>query len=237
MDFTDIQQIMLTKSLATEPAFDALRIGIEPIPCTNSCPLGLYDPDIRAITLPPDALEATLLHELGHRHGHYYYNDISEPYAEYFRKIYQPKGRAMLYAGDDIRRMPRFGALFEEGERGAVEVALLQPLTPEVLYEIKSQLSSYGEPPPRCYYGNGGAPFIRFEFTKGIDWLTIVGATLAGLTAVTAGIMGYAIYKVAEEKPWITPVAVMGTVAAVLLGLGLGAKYAPQLKAQFEKLA
>lgn len=237
MDYPTIQQIILSKSLATDPAFDALRIGIEAIPPTNGCPLGLYDPDIRTIIIPPDAQEATLLHELGHRHGHYYYNDLSEAYAEYFRKIYQPKGAAMLYAGNDIRRLPRFEPLFEESERGALEVALFQPLTPDELLQIKSQLCSYGEPPPRCYYGDGGTPFVRFEFVKGIEWLTIIGAVLAGLTAVTAGIIGYAIYKVAQESPWIAPLAIAGVISAIILGLGLGAKYAPQLRAQWEKLA
>jgi len=228
MDYTDVQQILLTKNLATDPAFVDLRVGIETIHSYNGCPLGLYFPEAewspyiqklvpgKTIIIPPDALEATLLHELGHRHGHYYYDDLTEPYAESFRKIYQPKGRSMLYAGEDTPRLRKFGVLFEEGERGAVEVALLQPLTPETLHEIKSQLSSHSEPPPRCYYGNGGVPFLRFEFTKGIDWLVVIGATLAGLVAVTAGIMGYAIYKVAEEKPWITPVAIIGTISALI---------------------
>jgi len=244
MDFSDVQRIMVTKGFAADPAFENVRIGIEPIQCYNGCPLGLYFPDAEwspyvqdvvpggTIVIPPNATEATLLHELGHRHGHYYYNDLSEAYAEYFRRIYQPTERVMLYAGDDFSRLPNFGSVFEEGERGAVEVALLQPLMPEALSEIQGQLSSYDEPPPRCYYGNSSTPFIRFEFTKGIDWLTIIGATLAGLTAFTGGIVAYAIYKVAEEKPWITPIAVIGTVAGIVLGLGLGAKYAPQIKAQ-----
>lgn len=238
MDFQKINQIMATRSLVTDPAFDAMRVEIEPIPCSGGiCPIGLYDPDTAIITLPPNGLEATLLHELGHRHGHYYYNDLSEAYAEYFRKIYQPKGRAMLYMGNDIDRLPRLGSIFEEGERGAVEVALFHPLTPNELHMIKTQLNSYSEPPPRCCYGNGeGVPFLRFEFTKGIDWMVIIAAALAGLVAVTTVIMGYAIYKVSEEHPWMAPVAIFGIIAAIALGLGLGVKYAPQLRESWSRV-
>ncbi|GAJ11682.1 unnamed protein product, partial [marine sediment metagenome] len=132
------------------------------------------------IVLPPDALEGALFHELGHRHGHYYYDDLSEKYAENFRKQYQ-KGRALLYLGNDFNILPRFGALFEEGERGAVEVALFQPLTPNELYQIESQLCSYGET-PKVYYGNSEVPWVRVEFTKGVDWMVIIGSILAGAT-------------------------------------------------------
>lgn len=143
MEYQMIDSVLAKKSLATDPAFDDLVISIKPIPSFNGCPLGLYYPDTGTIVLPPDALEPALLHELGHRHGHYYYGDLSEGYAEDFRKIYQPKGRALLYAGNHFENLSKFGVLFEEGEKGAVEVALLQPLTYNELYDIKSQLRAY----------------------------------------------------------------------------------------------
>jgi len=230
MTYQEIDQILLAKGLSTDPAFDALKIAVETIPSTNGCPLGLYYPDTALVILPPDGTEGALLHELGHRHGHYYYNDLSEVYAEAFRKIYQPKGRALLYCGNHFESIPKFGPLFEEGERGAVEVAFAYPLTPGELSEIRSHLNSYGENPRAVYYGDGDIPFLRVEFTKGIDWMVFIGSTLAGLAAATAGIMGYAIYKVSEDKPWITPVLFFGIPASILLALGLGAKYAPQLK-------
>ncbi|MBA7537520.1 hypothetical protein ES705_29789 [subsurface metagenome] len=114
MDYQMIDSIMARRNLSTDPAFDNLVISIEPVPSFNGCPLGLYYPDKRTIVMPPDGLESALLHELGHRHGHYYYDDISEKYAEYFRKIYQPKGRALLYRGNHFERLSKFEVLFEE---------------------------------------------------------------------------------------------------------------------------
>lgn len=228
MDYQEVNRIMLAKGLNDDPAFDALRIAIEPIPCTDTCPLGLYFPDTPTVILPPDATEGALFHELGHRHGHFWSHDLSERYAERFRKMYQ-KGRALLYLGNDLNRLPSFGGLFEEGEKGAVEVALLQPLTPDELYQMKSQLYSYGEI-PKFHYHNSELPIIRVEFTKGVDWTVIIAGTLAGLSAVTTGLIGYAIYKIAKDMPWITPVVMFGAPAAILLLLGLGAKYAPQIK-------
>lgn len=208
MDYAEIDRIMVQKSLATDPAFEDLRIAIQPTPKLDGCPLGLYFPDTSTITLPPDATQGALLHELGHRHGHYYYDDLSEQYAESFRKRYQ-KGKALLYLGNDFARLPQFGSLFEEGEKGAVEIALLQPLTPDQLYEIKSQLYSYGKR-PKVYYGNSEVPWVRIEFVKGVDWLVIIGATVGGLALLTIGSIGYAIYKWTTATPWVVPMALAG---------------------------
>lgn len=268
MNFPEIDQILLTKSLAANPAFDDLNILIEPIPCTNGCPLGLYFPvqewspiiqgvmPEHTIVLPPDALEGALFHELGHRHGHYYYDDLSEKYAENFRKQYQ-KGRALLYLGNDFNILPRFGALFEEGEGGAVEMAFLQPLTQNELYGIESRLHAVGyegfqcecigcgyvlesekhcisltcprcggqmrrlERPgpgqPRLYHGNSEVPWVRVEFTKGVDWMVIIGSILAGATVAGIGAIGYAVYKTAETTPWVVPIALAGAGALLLL--------------------
>lgn len=217
MNFTEIGRILLAKGLSSDPAFQNLHFLVESIPCFDGCPLGLYYPDSSTIILPPDSNEAVLLHELGHRHGDYYYNDLSERYAEDFRKIYQPKGRALLYVGDNFSNLPKLGALFEEGERGAVEVALLQPLTPNERYQMESQLYSYGETPPRVHCGNSEVPWLRVEFTKGVDWLVILGSVLAGLTVAGIGAIGYAVYKTAETTPWVVPIALAGAGALLLL--------------------
>ncbi|MBA7499312.1 hypothetical protein ES704_02052 [subsurface metagenome] len=217
MDYQMIDSVMARKSLSTDPAFDDLVISIERIPSFNGCPLGLYYPDRATVVMPPDGLESALLHELGHRHGHYYYDDISEKYAEYFRKIYQPKGRALLYRGNHFERLSKFEVLFEEGERGAVEIALFQPLTCDELCEIEDRLYSYPESPPKIRYRNGEIPVVRFEFTKGVDWLTIVGATMAATVVATVGALGYAIYKVSDELPWVVPVSLLGTGLFFLL--------------------
>lgn len=228
MDYQMIDLVLKRKSLSTDPAFDDLVISIEPIPCFNGCPLGLYFPvtelwpglgvvQEKTIILPPDGLESALLHELGHRHGHYYYDDLSERYAEHFRKIYQPKGRSLLYAGNNLENLPKFGVLFEEGERGAVEIALSQPLTCDELCEIEDRLSLYQEPPPKIRYRNGEVSLVNFEFTKGVDWLVIIGATLAATLVAGIGSIGYAVYKTADTSPWVIPVALAGLGAFFLL--------------------
>lgn len=217
MNYPEIDQVLVSKSLANDPAFDDLIISIEPIPSFNGCPLGLYYPDTATILLPPNGLKSALLHELGHRHGHYYYDDLSERYAEAFRKIYQAKGRTLLYAGNHFENLPKFGTLFEEGESGAVEIALFNPLTYDELHDIKDSLYLYQERPPKVYYRDGGNPFIRFEFTKGVDWLVIIGATMAASVVATIGALSYAIYKVSDELPWVIPVSLLGTGLFFLL--------------------
>jgi len=101
MNYKQIDQIMAVYGFMYDPAFDNVKIGIEPIKCYNGCPLGLYFPSEEwnqgvgaivpggTIIIPLEGSEDTLLHELGHRHGHYYYDDLSERYAENFRQIYQ----------------------------------------------------------------------------------------------------------------------------------------------------
>lgn len=216
MDYQTIDRLMAARSLASDPAFgEDLYISIESMPHLNGCPLGLYYPDRSMIALPPDATEAALFHELGHRHGHFYYDDLSERYAEHFRQRYQ-KGRALLYMGNNFANLPRFGGLFEEGERGAVEVGLFQPLSPDQLYEIKSQLYSNGERAKLCY-GNSEVPWVRIDFTKGVDWLVIIGSVMAASVVATVGALGYAVYKVSETQPWIVPTALFGTGLFFLL--------------------
>lgn len=219
MDYAEIDRIMLTKSLATDPAFgDELKISIQEMPNLNGCPLGLYYPDTAAIALPLNASEAALLHELGHRHGHYYHNDLSEKYAEAFRERYQ-KGTVLLYMGNHFENLPKFGALFDEGQRGAVEVALAHSPTMDELHSFKSQVLShevYSEKAPRFYYGGNDTPWVRVEFTQGQDWMMIVGSILAATIVAGAGAIGYAVYKTAEATPWIVPVALAGAVAVLI---------------------
>lgn len=73
-----------------DPAFESVTFVIDEPPSILGIPtMGAYFPDTRTIVLAPDANEACALHELGHGHGHFYSNDLSEGYAENFRKIYQ----------------------------------------------------------------------------------------------------------------------------------------------------
>lgn len=99
MDYEQIDSYMQRNGLAKEPAFEYLHFLIENIPPReHTTILGLYFPEgeIRGqpfgylppstIILPADASEDTLLHELGHRYGDFYYSNLSEEFAENFRK-------------------------------------------------------------------------------------------------------------------------------------------------------
>lgn len=217
MDYSDIEQIMLEKGISNDPAFDdRLTIGIESMPNMNGCPLGLYYPDTATIVLPYDGVEAAVLHELGHRHGHYYYNNLSENYAESYRKRLQGL-RVLLYAGDRFKSLPKFGSIFEEGEAGVVEIALARALSGDNLTAIRSQLGSYGEPPPKvCCRMDGGTQVVRFDFIKGVDWPSIIVTGMVGYIIFTVGAIGYAVYKTAKEMPWLAPVT-LGGLATLLI--------------------
>lgn len=100
---------MRRTGLVNEPAFDSLHFLIEGIPPQkNQTILGLYFPEGEiaglpfgylppsTIILPVDATEDTLLHELGHRYGDFYYNDLSEQFAENWHKSHQ-KGVVSMF--------------------------------------------------------------------------------------------------------------------------------------------
>jgi hypothetical protein len=99
MNFPAIDKFMKETGLASEPAFEFLHFMTSDIPSSgNRHILGLYYPigDMEqdgfgylppsTIILPTDSSEGTLLHELGHRYGHFYYNNLSEEFAENYRK-------------------------------------------------------------------------------------------------------------------------------------------------------
>lgn len=216
MDFREINRIMDAKGLSGDPAFDSLHFLIEEIPCFDGCPLGLFYPDTATIILPPDGTGSTLLHELGHRHGQYYHGDLSEVYAENFRKAYE-KGRALLYAGNRFEDLGRLGVLFEEGEKGAVEIAFNRPLAMDELYALKGQFYGYGEALPRFFYGVDDVPFVRIEFTQGVSWPVIIGSAMAGITVLTAASLGYVLYKTTENMPWVVPVSLFAFGAYTVL--------------------
>ncbi len=214
MDYQLVDHIINSHGFASEPAFKDVYVSVHDIaqPKPNECILGLYYPDESMIVIPPDGLESTMLHELGHRHGHYYYDDLSEKYAEDFRKRYQ-RGVALMYRGSDFSRLPRMGMIFEEGEPGAIE--LDSSVSTEALNNLAYSLyeQSNGEPVPRIYTSESG---IRVEFTKGVDWLAIIAGSIAAAGIVS---IAYAIFKTAEQHPWVIPLALFGGIAgAVLVG-------------------
>lgn len=214
MDYAAVRQIISAHGLDSEPAFQNLFIAVQPVQCEDGvCPLGLYYPDLRLVVVPPtqsvDIGESVLLHELGHRHGHFYYNNLTEGYAESYRMKHQ-NGVATMYSGNNVVMLQKLGSVFNDGEKGVIELRFGQPLTSEHLRIIRSRYAGYGEQQPRCLYFPGPNPIVRIEFTKGVDWLAITGATLAVSALATVGVLAYAVYKISQDMPWIPMTIAIG---------------------------
>ena len=84
---------------------------------------------------------------------------------------------------------------------------------------FKQELSRYsqGESIPRFAYSEDGLPTLTIHFQKGVNWLAITGAVMAGTFIGTFAALGYAVYKISKEMPWVVPVALFGLVS--ILGL------------------
>ena len=102
----NVREIISKYGLLGEPAFMGTSISVSHIPCHNGCPIGLYNSDTNEITLNPPVSEAVVLHELGHRHGDVYHGDLSEEYAERYRRQYQG-GVAMMNVVGQAERIAR----------------------------------------------------------------------------------------------------------------------------------
>jgi hypothetical protein len=217
VDYGEVDRIINEHGFSAEPAFSDVTVAIRPIPEMDGCPLGLYYPASGTIVIPPDGYPSVILHELGHRYGHYYYNNLSEQFAESFRKRYQG-GTAVMYAGRDFARLPKMGSLFEEGEPGAFAMWTEGPVSPQALATLKEYFAacSCGEPPPQVFYNGDN---INVKFVKGVDWPVIFTGGLAALATVGAAAIAYAIYKTAKDSPWVFPLIVFGGIAgAILIG-------------------
>lgn len=216
MRYTDISRIMSDKGLSSEPAFQYVTFVLEPISCNNGCPLGLYDADDQTIILPTDFTEGALLHELGHRYEHYYHGrNLSEDFAESFRNAYSGGGRTLLtyQPADKWGSLTAYESLFQEGDRGAVEMHFSKPLSDDQILLAFSRLSQY----PLKYTYNPNQKFLRVEFTKGMPWLPVI----MGIGAVMiAGMLGFGIFKVEEQVAnKLIPLALIAGGTFILYGL------------------
>jgi hypothetical protein len=100
MDYEQIDWIIQSRGFASEPAFTDVYVSVHDIPPEANA-VGLYFPSSGTIVIPPDGYESVFIHELGHRYGHYHYDDLSEKFAESFRRRYQG-GVSDTFYGDDV---------------------------------------------------------------------------------------------------------------------------------------
>ncbi|MDD5700423.1 MAG: hypothetical protein PHU23_00110 [Dehalococcoidales bacterium] len=129
MQYSEIDRFMQETGLVNDPAFDYLHFLNEPINMSvqGKTILGLYYSDPgqdkfgyippSTIHLPPNADYQTLLHELGHRVGDYYYGDLSEQFAESYRKARQgliPRMYLGSPKSDAERALSHYGISLED---------------------------------------------------------------------------------------------------------------------------
>ena len=154
IDYEHIENVILSKGFGSEPAFSNTTFNVEPIPClngSNACPIGLYLYRENKIVVSPGWSEGTLLHELGHRYGHYYYDDLSESFAESFRKeqvAYLLPQRFVVAEGTGADMVTADWAkvdnLFMVGEKGEFLWRLDFPITPVDVTALQNALRNAG---------------------------------------------------------------------------------------------
>jgi hypothetical protein len=88
MDFVEVDRIIKSHGFDSEPAFTNVYVSVSDIPQEMNA-LGLYYPNEQLIVIPPNGEESVFIHELGHRYGHFYFNNLTEEFAEEFRKRYE----------------------------------------------------------------------------------------------------------------------------------------------------
>lgn len=221
MDYRDVFQVMSQTGLANDPAFANTKFLIQPIPAMPGCPLGLYVPERKSIILPPEFTPAAIYHEIGHAYGDYYHHNLSEQFAESFRRKYVPD-KAALYTGRNFNLLAKMGRLFQEGEKGHVVFAVNQFPTAAALDKISSQFTAtaamYHERPPRVWAAyEGDSPVLHIDFTMGADWFMIIGTVLVAIIVADLGAIAYAIYKVNKELPWVLPLTLIALVSGLTL--------------------
>jgi hypothetical protein len=138
------------------------------------------------IILPPDADFETLRHELGHRHGHYYYGDISEEYAENYRKAHgagsyaarmQPVAQTtewqQVAQGDqlNINALPDYESQLTEGQNARVDFNFRTPVPTFQVDALRSTLSFAGVTNLQVV-SSGNT--IKIYYTKDPWWLPII---------------------------------------------------------------
>ena len=139
LDYDRIDNIIRSRGLENEQAFKGTIFYVEPIPClggNGACPIGLHLYKENKIIVSPGWSEGTVLHELGHRYGYYYYNDLSESYAESFRKgqmVYLLPQRFVIGEGSGAEMAAvdwaKIDTLFTVGDKGEFVWRMDVPIT------------------------------------------------------------------------------------------------------------
>ena len=149
-----IENIVRSRGMENEQAFKDITFYVEPLPCLNgngACPIGLYLYKENKIFVSPGFSDGTVLHELGHRYGHYYYNDLSESYAESFRKgqmVYLLPQRFVIGEGSGAEMAAvdwaKIDVLFTVGDKGEFVWRMDVPITAADVTALQEAFFSAG---------------------------------------------------------------------------------------------
>ena len=241
MDFQTIDNYMKGTGLANDPAFENLHFLNEPIPpMEKKTILGLYFPEGEepqnqygylppsTIILPPDADLETLRHELGHRHGHYYYGDISEEYAENYRKAHGPHSYAarmrpvaqttewqQVAQGNqtNITSLSDYESQLAEGQNARVDFNFITPVPTFQVDALRSTLSFAGVTNLQVVSID---KTIHIYYTKDPWWLPII---IIAVLAIAILLISWFFFK--EVVKTTGPVGGTALIIGGALALGL----------------
>lgn len=218
-DLEKVDNIMRSRGLLNDPAFSQTQFQITPLACMDGCPVGLYRYNENLIQLPPGFSEGTVLHELGHRFGHYYHDDLSEAYAEDYRKQfvgYFPDRLVIAegFTSDLIMTdWPRMDKFFPPGSKGEMAFYLPWPLTDNDLLTTNIALAEVGLH-AQAIQVNGR---VSISFTQGYVPFFLTLSTLGFLVNTESGtqVDRFIVYSVTGS---LVPFLVAG---ALLIGKAL----------------
>ena len=209
-----IEAVMVKHGLLGDPAFVGTKFFVDEILCQSRCPLGMYDVDNNEIYLAPLFSEDTLLHELGHRYGHYYYaKPFSEEFANMFMKTHQ-SNKHLVAEGTPAESylFEQAESLFNSGESALLEVYSEEPFSSADAEAVKQRLIEEGVP-VQSVEALGRVLRVRFSRYEGANFLPLFpiigGIILLGM----GGILSWALFRITNE-------AVNKLIPLVLIGIG-----------------
>lgn len=179
-----IRDILAEVGLDRSPYLVGTSFSIRDIPCQPyGCPLGLYNPRTNTIILPPNFTADALLHEVGHRVGHATTGNLSEKFAEDFRKQFS-NGAALIAHGQELPNLGAYEPLFAEGERGAVVAYFDHNLSRSEISQMRRML-----PPSVGLFINGSQ--AQATFRKKMPMLLLIVPMV-----IMAGMVGWGLMKI-----------------------------------------
>lgn len=199
MDYEDVDRVLDEYGLASDLAFRDVFVSIAPIPKKENA-LGLYYPGSELIVVPPECEDDVLLHELGHRYGHYYHGNLTEVFAETFRRQAM-RGNTLIMTTD----VERAEQAEKEAPMGMLEVRFYTDsvLAPAEMQQIFSRLDESGVDLRSVHQGvEDGFPYVGVVYNREAPLGAVAALPLAIIPLIAFGmiaaLVGIGIFKLED---------------------------------------